>query len=217
LWRRPWFIITGALVVVVVLASILGALAGESEPDSASQATQAPTTVATTVATTTPPTTEPPTTESTEPPTTAKPTTTTKPKPIASKTILRAAVVKALGQGNRDKEKLAQFGATEGEYITLTWRINENLTEGLTKDGARRDAYNVLKAIKAVPEHDRYKGVVLKGTYPLVDKFGNSSEETVVRATYERPTLERINFENIDFKTIFDIADGAFVHPAFQE
>jgi hypothetical protein len=201
-----------ALVGILIVAGIIGALAGDPESTSSPQATASPT-VATTQAPST--TVEEPATTA-EPETTAKPTTTAKPKPIPSKTILRNAVVEALGESNRNVKRLPQFGATEGEYIALTWRINENLTEGLTKSGARLDGVNILKAIRGVPEHDRYKGVVLKGTYPLVDQLGNSSEETVIRATYERRTLERINFDGIDYKKIFDIADSGSTHPAFQ-
>jgi len=203
-----------SLVGILIVAGIIGVLAGDPDSTSSSEATAAPTTVASTV----PPTTieEPATTA--EPVTTAKPTTTAKPKPIPSKTILRNAVVEALGDSNRDVKRLPQFGATEGEYIVLTWRINENLTEGLTKDSARLDGVNILKAIRNVPEHDRYKGVAIKGTYSLVDQYGNASEDTVVRATYERRTLERINFEpgGVNFKQIFEIADSGSVHPAFQ-
>jgi hypothetical protein len=208
LWRRPWFIITGAVVVGLVLFSILGAIAGDPKPsDTATPATAAPTTAAS--LTTVPPTSEP---ASTEPPTTAEPTTTAKPKPVASKTLLRAAVVEAL----RDEKKLLAFSANEGETIMIRWKIDENLTEGLTKDGARLDGYSMLKAIKAVPEHDRYQRVFLTGRYPLVDQYGNSSVETVIRAGYDRRTLERINFEGVRFKDIFDLADRGSIHPAFQ-
>jgi hypothetical protein len=201
-----------SLVGILIVAGIIGALAGDPESTSSTQATAAPTSVATTV----PPTTiEKPATTA-EPVTTAKPPTTAKPKPIPSETLLRNAVVKALGESNRKVKRLPQFSANEGEYIVLTWRINENLTEGLTKSGARLDGMNMLKAIRAVPEHDRYKGVSLKGTYALVDQFGNSSEDTVIRAGYDRSTLEKINFDGIDYKTIFDIADRGSIHPTFQ-
>ena len=212
IYRRPWFIIVGVLVLFLIGAALLG---DPPQEEAQPVASAAPTTVATTNPA--PSTTSEPATTA-EPVTTAKPTTTAAPKPIPSKTILRNAVVKALGESNRDVKRLPQFSATEGEYIVLTWRINENLTEGLTKDSARLDGVNILKAIKSVPEHDRYKGVSMKGTYSLVDQFGNASEDTVVRATYERRTLERINFEpgGVDFKQIFDIADSGSVHPAFQ-
>jgi hypothetical protein len=199
------------LVLLVIGAGLLGDPPAE---DTQTAATGAPTTVATSAPTTeAPATTEPATTATTE-----KPTTTAKPKPIPSKTILHDAVAEALGESNRNVKRLPGFSADEGSYIIVTWRIDENLTEGLTKDGARIDAVTILKTIKGVPEHDRYKGVFLKGTYPLVDQYGNSKEETVVRARYERRTLERINFEpgGVSSKAIFDIADAGSVVPAFQ-
>ena len=195
-------------VGLLIVLALIGVVFGDdpSKNNAQTAATTAPTTVATTAA--------PSTTG--EPTTTDEPTTTAKPKPIPSETILRNAVVKALGESNRDVKRLPGFTANEGEYIVLTWRINENLTEGLTKDSARLDGMKILKAIRGVPEHDRYKGVSLKGTYSLVDRLGNAAEETVIRANYERSTLEKINFDGIDYKVIFDVADSGSTHPAFQ-
>jgi hypothetical protein len=135
---------------------------------------------------------------------------------VTSEQLLHDAVAKELGDSNPNLERLPEFSAHKGEYIVLQWAINENLTEGLTKDSARLDAVRILKAIKSVAEHDRYPGVAMKGSYSMQDKYGNVKEMVVIRATYNKATLERMNLDNIDFKTIFDIADIGSVHPAFQ-
>ena len=192
-----------ALFIGLGVVALIGALFRDDSPQ---KSAQPPVTVA--------PTTTGASSTTEAPATTAKPTTTAKPVP--SETILRNAVAEPLGESNRDVRRLPQFEAKEGEYTVLTWRINESLTEGLTKDSAHHDGVEILRAIKGVPEHDRYKGVALKGTYPLVDKYGNSKEQIVIRANYDRSTLEKINFDGIDFKTIFDIADSGSTHPAFQ-
>jgi hypothetical protein len=119
--------------------------------------------------------------------------------PVSSEQLLRDAVAKELGDSNRNVERLPEFSAPEGEYIVLQWAINENLTDGLTKDGARLDAVKILKAIKSVPEHDRYPGVAMKGSYLMQDKYGNAREQVVIRASYDRATLERMNLDNIYF------------------
>jgi hypothetical protein len=56
----------------------------------------------------------------------------------------------------------------------------------------------------------------MKGSYSMQDKYGNASEQVVIRATYDKATLGRMNFDSIYFKNIFDVADMGSVHPAFQ-
>lgn len=151
-------------------------------------------------------------------PTTAEPAPTTKPKPVPVEQQLRSALENVLGESNRNRRRLPELSAPRGGYIVLTWAIDENLTEGLTKDTARLEGMKILKTIEEVEESNgnHYTGAFLKGTFSLVDKYGNTSEEIVVRAGYDKGTVNRINFDNISFKNIFDIADRGSIHPAFQ-
>ena len=157
-------------------------------------------------------TTAKPTTTTAEPTTTARPTTTTAGPTQAE--IIYGKVKKALGKGNRDADRrLSPVTAEPGQRVVIKWAINENLTEGLTKDTARKEAVDILKAIRdAEPD---YNGVVLEGTYSLEDQFGNTSEDRVVIADYDRTTVERINFDNFRFKNVYEIAQSATIHPAF--
>lgn len=202
------FTVAVTLVGILVVAGIIGALPGEDAPKStpsarpsASNARPPPLMAASTA---TPPTTTPPRA--------------TKPMPIPVEQQLKEAVLKAVGDSNRNLDPLPEFSAPRGEYIVLTWTIDENLTEGLTKDGACRDGIRILKAIKKVEARtgNHYTGVLLKGSYLLVDKYGHESEEVVVRAGYHKATISRINFDNVSFKDIFHLADRGSVHPAFQ-
>lgn len=196
------FTVAVTLVGILVVAGIIGALPGEDAPKSTPSASNAQ-----------PPPTAAPTTM---PPTTTPPR--TKPMPVPVEQQLVDAVLKAVGGSNRNLDPLPEFSAPRGEYIALTWTIDENLTEGLTKDSACLDGMRILKAIKRVEARtgNHYTGVFLKGTYLLVDKYGHESEEIVVRARYDKTTINRINFENVNFRYIFDLADRGSVHPAFQ-
>lgn len=125
-----------------------------------------------------PTTTEAPTTTTTEEPTTTEPPTTATTEP-ARETIAQA-VDDALGGSNRDVDRLAPVTLVDG-HVAIKWAINDNLTEGLVKDGARIDGVDILRALSetGVP----YNTVSLEGTFPLVDQLGNSAEERVVLAT----------------------------------
>src|SRR5205807_9845194 len=129
---------------------------------------------------------------------------------------LQDKVSKALGKGNRKASpRVTVSYPTLGERVLVTWAIDENLTEGLTKDTARTEAVDILKAIHDV--RPDMSGVFLEGTYPLVDKLGNSQEETVVRASYELNVVMGINYDGFNFKNVFEdgVASSADVHPAF--
>lgn len=142
-----------------------------------------------------------------------EPTTTLPPSPAEA---LKAAIKENLKKSNRDG--VARLGDVvyegPGAAVWVTWAINQNITEGLTKDTARRDATEVLEAIRKAGIS--YSVIVLTGTFELVDQLGNSEESTVVRAEYLRSTVDQINFEGFNFKNAFEIAETAVIHPSFQ-
>jgi hypothetical protein len=101
-----------------------------------------------------------------------------------------------------------------GDIVTAKFKIRENLTEGLTKDGARIDTMSILKYAQA--EYPNLAEVTVYGSADMTDKYGNSKDEQVVTLVYTRATLDKIHWGGMDFKDIWNIADSRMVHPAFQ-
>ena len=66
--------------------------------------------------------------------------------------------------------------------MTVTWSINDN------RFGAREDVYEILKVL--AESGLQYERVILRGTFSLVDQFGNSREGTVVQAHYTRDIID---------------------------
>jgi hypothetical protein len=93
--------------------------------------------------------------------------------------------------------------------------FDENLTNGMTFDGAKIDLQRVLKALR--DSQHTFKSVRIIGTLGLVDKFGKMSEDTVVEAIYNWDTAQQINWDNFQFDNVFDIADSKWVHPALKK
>ena len=62
----------------------------------------------------------------------------------------------------------------------------------------------------------RYSKIEVTGTHSLTDKFGNESDEEVVRARYERATVDKINWDKFRAENIYEIADDVWIHPAFR-
>jgi hypothetical protein len=102
----------------------------------------------------------------------------------------------------------------DGDIVTAKFKIGENLTNGLSKDGARIDTMNILKyAQQAYPN---LAEVHVDGSADMVDQYGNTKDEQVVTLTYTRATVNKINWDGLDFHNMWNIADSAEVHPAFQ-
>jgi hypothetical protein len=139
------------------------------------------------------------------------------PPPQTPETILGDAIKRQLDDGNRkgvDRLLPVTVNAT-GTY-TVTIAVNDNLTEGLTKDGLRLDVLNIIKAAKAQEPQD-LKQLQVIGTYSLSDKFGAAHEAQVLDATFSRSVVDQIQPDGIDFKKILDLADvGLTLHPTFS-
>ena len=54
-----------------------------------------------------------------------------------------------------------------------------NLTAGMVKTGAQLDITHILQAIATSGVN--YGSVVVQGTFPLVDKFGNAENTVVIQ------------------------------------
>lgn len=132
--------------------------------------------------------------------------------PASPTDTLRAAVAKALGKGRSGVERISNVSA--GEPTVVEWAIAENLTEGLTKDTARREATKILQALK--DSGADYQTARMVGSFALVDQLGNTREGQVVMAVYDRATVDKINFSGFNFKNVFDIAEVAVIHPSFR-
>jgi hypothetical protein len=146
---------------------------------------------------------------------TSAPATTAKPEPVS----LPQTIGNALHSSNRGKDPgPSQFDAPKGQTIILTWAINENLSDSLTKRTARIETVAILKAMRSHPDWKakRYPGVTVKGTYSMQNAYGEVSELVVVRAHFTRATINRIRFENIDSGAILDLAGPVSIHPAFR-
>jgi hypothetical protein len=85
----------------------------------------------------------------------------------------------------------------------------------MIKTGAK---INITDILRAIDEGGIEYGLInFEGTFSLVDKLGNVSEETVVWATYDADTVSKINWPRFLHKDIYDIAVSSKLHPLFAE
>ena len=139
---------------------------------------------------------------------------TAKTLPVTDNQKLKNEIEKALGKSNRGiKPRVEVYGPEAGADIAIGWAINENLTQGLTKDDARVEATKILEAL--AKSKINYTTVLITGTFLLVDQMGNEAETNVVIGTYTKELVDKINFENFNPKNVFEIDPTAYIHPAF--
>jgi hypothetical protein len=126
---------------------------------------------------------------------------------------VRSIVEDALGDSNRDVERITDFYIGYDDLVVVSWTINDNLTENMIKRGAQLD---IVKVAESLCEADYCNGLRMRGTFPLQDKYGNVSEEEVVFVHYDSSTLKRINWDNFITSNVYDVADKASIHPLFE-
>ncbi len=201
-----------AIIVLLVACGVLSFFVSLFS-DSATPGADEPTAVVEEVAevteeTTAEPTNEPEPTELPVP--TDEPTAI--PATLSPEEALTAAIVAALGSGNRDVDRVASVIDDDGR-IEVDWAINDAFSENLTQGSAQLDATNILRAISE--SGYPYDFVLMRGTFPLVDQFGNTEEQKVVELFFEQATADQINFDGFDYRNVYDIADSAQIHPSF--
>jgi len=118
-----------------------------------------------------------------------------------------------LGPSNReDVERVTVIFEEDTFYIKFA--IQDNFTAEWIRQGMANDTLTILAIIdnNSIP----YEWVVVEGTFPLVDAFGNVREATVLVATYSRATIGQINFGGT--VQVFAITDEpVFIHQAMLE
>jgi hypothetical protein len=102
-----------------------------------------------------------------------------------------------------------------GDVISATYKIGENLTDGLTKDTARYETSLILKY--ALAKYPNLTEVDVHGKADLIDVYGNTKLEEVATLTYSRASLDRINWGSFSTKNMWNepIADSADIAQAF--
>jgi hypothetical protein len=126
---------------------------------------------------------------------------------------VKEQIEKALGKSYRNVPRVWDV-QIKGQAINVRFSIQDNLTSGLVKHGAKNDIKIILKAVQ--DSRYPYSEINVVGTAQMQDKFGNSQEAEVIRATYLHTTVDKINWSGFLSDNIYEIADGVWLHRDFQ-
>ena len=198
-WRKWTLIGVGGLVAISILAGDPEDENATAEPDESvttEQETEAE---------------EEPTETTPAPETTVAPTTTA---PILTpEEQLSALIVEELGDSNRDMEPKTTVGYAAGN-VQVTFAANDIGFAGLTVANMEIDTSDVLRLLteSEVP----WEFAIIEATFPLLNKFGEASEESVMWHRFTHETADRIVWDKLLPEDVLELADETFRHPALS-
>lgn len=91
-------------------------------------------------------------------------------------------------------------------------RINaiENLNQNLTRSGILKENKDIFEKLSEIEEVSE---AVILNQYPLVDEYGEVSDEVVLKVGMSKETLNKIKWENFDYDDLENVADEYFENP----
>lgn len=85
-----------------------------------------------------------------------------------------------------------------GEYLVkISYRVNDNLSSGMIRDGMLRDAMDFAERLFSSPKTSEIVEYMLMPEFKLVDQYGNESEDQVAKIVVSRGLAEKINWDNM--------------------
>ena len=125
------------------------------------------------------------------------------------KVVLRESIIQALGTNNEELPRLTKIAYSKPEAgdITITWAINNNVSQNSTKVNAQIDATNILKALEN--NKTRFVYVILVGTFPTQDQYGNTAEVQAISLGFNKSKLDKVDWEDFQPSDVYELADVA--------
>jgi hypothetical protein len=118
-------------------------------------------------------------------------------------------VADALGPSDRGVRRYQIDSLDQERVLTLTWSINNDVSNGTVGDGAAADVYGVLYDLAT---HVSLRQVHLIGTYPV-----NGRERVVMRVDADHHILQllrSIGSDGLDPQTLWPLLARRYVNPA---
>jgi hypothetical protein len=126
---------------------------------------------------------------------------------VDPKVALHESINQVLGTdaGNLPRLTKISHSVPEAGDITITWAINDDVSQNSTKVNAQIDATNILKVLEN--SKTRFIYVILIGTVSTQDEYGDATETQAISLGFNKSRLDRINWEDFQPSDIYDLAD----------
>ena len=144
-------------------------------------------------------------------------TTETQEPDSTTEATIENAVDSAIEAAHAEKERVTindDLGTGSGKIVLIYLKAHDNLTNNMIKTGMLTEARDIMQALQ--PRED-VSEITMFWSFPLIDAYGNTEDGTIYKININKSTLDKINFERFDYKSIPDIANDFFEHPALQD
>ncbi|MBP8641292.1 MAG: hypothetical protein KBI01_10440 [Oscillospiraceae bacterium] len=112
------------------------------------------------------------------------------------------------------KENVISVNYDSTNKIVQTKAIGkDNLTSKMTIDGMYLSMSNILENLSDFKDIN----ISFEIVYPLVDEYGNSTDTTVITASFTSTTRNKINWDYFLIENMPDVADEWWMHPALTK
>ncbi|GHV32359.1 hypothetical protein FACS18949_03010 [Clostridia bacterium] len=130
--------------------------------------------------------------------------------------VLCESVIKSVGVdvSSVDIFDEGNTGAEGDRRITINANASDSWTVSLIRSGILSSSSKVLKELQ--PRSD-ISQVCFLWSFPLVDSFGNTSNDVVVKILLYKETIDKINFDSFDWNQFSNIADDFYLNPALSD
>lgn len=119
-----------------------------------------------------------------------------------------------LGETNNlDKSTVESVEVSE-DKIAISLNGSDNVTNNAVKEMMWMDSAKILELIE---EESGSKDISVNWQFPLVDTYGNETDEVVMSFDLDRETLNKINWENFSSDNIPNISKNYYEHAAFNK
>lgn len=102
---------------------------------------------------------------------------------------------------------------SDTQFVLIKAKGSDNLTNKMVVQGMFKDIFDTLKELEDIEN----LSIDFNITYPLIDKYGNATEEIVIKASYSNETRQKLNFDNLIFNNIDTAADEWWMHAALED
>ena len=118
------------------------------------------------------------------------------------------------GETNTDKERIVSIGENN-EAFEIVLNGDENFTTNMMRTGMLSKSADIFEEVSRY-EDITTNDISIGWMMPLIDQYGNASDQRVLNIRLSKETLAKINWDNFNYDNFEGIAETYFIHPSLQ-
>lgn len=145
------------------------------------------------------------------------------PQPCAfTEGDLLALIDKTLHACNRSGVKRAQRAQIKssayGPVFEIHFAANDNFSHAAIREMVALDTLDLLRALRDQIDLQSVARINISATFSLTDRFGNTTEDDIIRLEFSRSTIRQLHWENLTVSDqVFRAADRVWVAPCVAD